>query len=450
MLSNFDKWRSLTDGLSSPDNYIDWGFYFMMGAALERRVWMPPKHDPVFGNKFVVFVGKPALGKGGPIRLANDILREHKREEAKHDLSKLSAVERKVVEEMISVNSKRADGAHNEGVGKNGSIEQALLFPQAANATTYQSLVQCMARSYIMLNHNGDDGKMKIYGHSSMYFCLEEMSSLFRIHTNDLVNFLLQAWDCSPVYEYTTKTQGRDRILRVCLNLLAGVTPDFMQSTFNSGLIDQGFSSRTFFIYADKDRKTVFSRAELTPEQVQFKADLARHVVELSKLFGQVRIDEDTTKFLHNWYDRTKNDMKFRASRSPKLDPYYGRSNLHVQKMAMAMHFGESTEMFIPIDTFKRAIEVNYENEKKMHLALMIGEDNPLAKIGRKMVEFLIQHGKQDFSTIWMEFFKYAGGKKEGIEEVLDFLETTNQIETVKEPHEVTKETTVYWKVKMT
>src|ERR1039457_7010245 len=46
-MTNKEKWLSYTSGLSSPQNYIDWGYRYLIGASLQRRVWIgSPYGDP--------------------------------------------------------------------------------------------------------------------------------------------------------------------------------------------------------------------------------------------------------------------------------------------------------------------------------------------------------------------------------------------------------------------
>src|SRR5215831_2252164 len=81
-ISNAQKWLLYTDGLPSPQNYIEWGWRYLVGAALQRRVWLPPTHKPCFANSYVIFVGKPGIGKGLVIREVSDFLRHWKLKDA--------------------------------------------------------------------------------------------------------------------------------------------------------------------------------------------------------------------------------------------------------------------------------------------------------------------------------------------------------------------------------
>jgi len=453
-MTNFDKWMSYTDGLPSPDNYRRWGFLYLIAAALQRRVWCPPEHDKLFANMFVTLVGKPGLGKGGVIRAVSNLLTQHKLEDVNSHLTNkegLTEEEKTVAAAIAEQDYKNAQSEAEMGRSTKQAVEKALLIPVAADAVTYEALVQSMAHSYRRINFIAWDeklqkNKMNIYGHSSLCFCLEEIASLFRKHTDNLVNFLIQAYDCGENYEYQTKTSGRDRIRRVCLNFFGGTTPDFMQNTFDEKLLSQGYSSRTFYIFAIRNRKAVFFRPELTAEQRAYRDELSAHVKKLTELYGQVQLDNETCQFLEEWIRQDAENPLKRASKSVKLEAYYARKNIHIMKVAMALHFGETTDMHIPKSTFEAAIALLHEEEKTMHLALMMGNNNPLARTSQKVLSYIRDNGKKNFNELLVEFWGEV--RKPELEEVLNFLDQTDQLTTVQEADEITKETHIYYKAK--
>lgn len=443
-MTNFEKWQKYTDGLASPQNYLDWGFLYMIAASLQRRVWCPPDWRRCYPNMYITIVGKPGIGKGQVIRSVSEILSFHKQEDVRPSNKAATPDEQKIVDTMLAMDERAAKDAEAAGKSKDQPSEKALLIPMAADAVTYEALVQSMARCIRRINYHEYDEKaqrevMKVYSHSSLCFCLEEIASLFRKNTESLVNFLIQAYDCGENYEYVTKTQGKDRIRRLCLNFFGGTNPDFMQDTFDDKLLSQGYSSRTFYIYAARNRKSVFFLPELTAEQKAYKQDLIDHVKKLASLHGQVILDKETVDFLENWHRDLEENPHKRSSKSQKLDAYYARINIHVMKVAMALHFGESTDMRIPLETFKRAIAFLMKEEKTMHLALVLEGKNPLANTSREILTYLMTTGEKTFVDLLTEF--WGKTDKKGLDEILTFLEDTNQVESFSATDDVTGET---------
>src|SRR6266404_1639703 len=221
--TNFDLWRNYTDGLISPDSYINWGYWYLISAALQRRVWIGPSHSPLFANQFTILVGEPGVGKGLVIKQVANILQHHKIKNPREiNVVKDEIVDKEFAKAVAESEYDKAYGQLNTTKQKEkGEIEKPLLFPVAADATTFEALVHSLANSIRRINYEHFDEKsqrkiMSPYAHSSLCFCLEEMSSLFRKKAEAVVNLCIKAYDCGD-YIYDTKTSGKDRVKNCCL-----------------------------------------------------------------------------------------------------------------------------------------------------------------------------------------------------------------------------------------
>ena len=427
-LTNYERWCSYTSNLSSPQNYVDWGWLYLISAALQRRVWIGPHHQPLYPNMYVILVGAPGIGKGLVIREVSEFLKHWKLKD--RVLPKgLSQSQTEVAKAQLEADDDTASGNEFQGKVKNAELIQPGLIPVAADATTYEALVKAVAESYRCIQYveESPDGqkKLKVQGHSSICFSLQELSSLMRKRTEDTVNYLLGLYDCPVDYEYITLSRGKDRVRRGCLNILAGTTPSFMQTTFDDKLMDEGFASRTFYIFASKNRKNQFWIPPLSPDQERHKGYLLEHIRQLTGLFGNVKMSKEAKEYLQQWWDEQENNKQSRANTSLKLIPYYARKNIHVMKIAMAKHFSESLEMEIPLETFKWAIKFLEAEEKRMSFAISLGGDNPGAKVTKKIMEYL-GSGPKNSVEIMMETHHMCS--KSGLEEALTYLMEADQI----------------------
>lgn len=450
-MTNYERWRLYTSGLISPDCFIDWGFYYLISASLQRRVWLPPEHAPIYPNIYVVLVADPSVGKGLVIRPVANILKSFKMlnpaERAKLN-SGLSAAEKSVVEELEADDYKRAEAAFKkfEHGEKSKITEKPLVIPVAADSTTFEQLVRSLSKSIRHMNYKKFDDKAQkdtlgIYTHSSMAFCLEEISSLFRKRLEDTVRFLLVTYDCGD-YEHETKTMGCDKVQRCCVNLIGGTTPGFMQECFDDKLLSEGFSSRTFFIFATQNRKTGFFIPPLSEEQIKARDEITKHVEKLTTLYGPLTIDKSTVDFLEDWI---KQSVFKRANTSPKLDAYYGRKNLHVAKLAMALHFSESTDMHIKQESFERAIEICSKVEHNMHYSLGIEKNNPLAIPARKIIRYLELNNKKTKKELALEFWDMLPNPTKDLDEILEHLKGMGKLKSTQEENPLTGAPTTYY-----
>lgn len=447
---NYQKWLSYTEGLSSPNNFISWSWLSMISAALQRRVWLSANDERCFANMYVILVAEPGIGKGIVIKRVKACLKHWKKEDWKPKMHEGATSDEKVIADTLAESDlKKAQEAQTQGKGGKADLQKPLLFYVAPDAITYEALVCSVAESFTRINYREDIGggvmKSKIYGHSSACFLLEELSSLMRQRTNDTINYLLGLYDCPDDYEYKTLTRGNDIVRRGCLNILAGTTPAFLQSTFNQRLTDEGLSSRTFFIFAAKNRKNQFFRPTLTEEQEEAKKTILTHLMKLSQLYGRVSVDSDTNLFLEQWFDNSEKNKHMRANNSPAMKAYYGRKNVHVMKVAMALHFGESTEMFIPKETFKKAIELLEKEERSMHMAITLEAQNPEMRAAKKIVS-LLESGKKNIVEITCEAYNFVDNK--GMMNALSFLEDTDQVRKFQIENEKSGKIELWWEIK--
>jgi hypothetical protein len=443
-MTNKEKFLFYTKDLSSPQNYIDWGWRFIIASALQRRVAFgaDPKYGfkPLFPNMYGILFGRPGLGKSLVLDVVSDFLKHHKRKDFITQTVTAEDKDKIVAESIDKANLEDAEAATMK-LKRGGEKIEAVLFPYAADATTYEALVESMSKSgrRINFNHTNGDGitKLDIYFHCSMYFNLDELGSLFRKKSDSVVNYLLGLYGCPLDYEYKTKTNGEDRVRRGCLNFLAGTTPDFMEEISSDKLIGKGFSARCFFICALKNRRNIDTITQPTKEQEQCKRDLLEHIKKLAGLYGQVQVNQETLDWLQNQWDELENNRNLRANQSPLLDDYYSRRNIHLKKVAMMNHFGESTDLFMPLSVFQQADQDLREEEPRMHLALVAESENPLGKVTDRVLQYIRCRKQTTIVDILAEFWKSLPQGRSSADAVVTQLISTGRVkeESIADEH---------------
>lgn len=409
-MTNKARWDLYHRDCGSPQVYLDAAFYYMISSALRRCVWSPPEHSPLYSNMYIILCGPPALGKGQVIQPLNRFLSWNKKK-------KMEQVDEGVDGEIAKLleNKKR--------------LFEPSLIPMGAHATTWQALIDAFVDAYEPLVIGRDaSGKIARYHHSSLCFCLEELSSLFKEQTNDLANFFLTGFDCGD-YIYDTRKKTRDKIRNMCLNFIAGTTPKFMSDVLGEGILSDGFSSRTIFAYAEEPRHKVMWRAELDIDQKIAEKELLLHVRELTKLYGCVKYSKEAYIYLHEWWTSKKGIP--RVNPSPKLDSYYGRKDILLKKMSMAMHFADcgnlteeiSLQTVLNADRFLCILEVD------AHKALETKSVNPLSGPGKHLLAFLKSKKQATRNEIGVELFPYLEKAKEDLNDLLEAFVEQGRIE---------------------
>lgn len=403
--------------ITSPQSYIDMGFYYMISVALQRRVWLGSYERPLFPNMYIILVGEPGLGKGLVLRPIGDILKSFPQQATNLDESQLE----------------NEEAANEDLVKKRGY----LLFPCAADTTTFESLIRENANSIRTTKcEKNQMAPRGVYSHSSMFFLLEEMGTLFRKQSENLINYLLVAYDCGDP-RYKTKHNGEDTVKKCCLSILGGTTPSFMHDSLSDKIIGEGFSSRTIFVYASKDRMAKFDISKLTQDQIESKEVIRKHLLRLSKLFGEVQYAPDAYEYLKNYFELIWPQV--RPVGNYTMTPYYARKKVHVLKLALAVHFAESESMTLELKDVQKAMAILEQLEKLMPYALSLKRRNPLDKVSVMILEYIGLHGSSGltFQQIWERF--NAEGAEEEIKECLRFLMATNKLEFDRTSYKYTK-----------
>lgn len=456
--SNFERWRKYTEPLPSPESYINWSWYYIVAAALQRRVWMGSENQQLFPNMYVILVGPPGTGKGLVLREVTNLLRYWTLDMGQTVNSNLAKTdsEKAQVQALVETNLANATKAEYQGQGKGKETIKPLLIPVCADAITFEALVLAVGKSYAYIQYRDtskEPHRILPYGHSSQSFVLQELSSLMRKRTNDTINLILGLYDCPKVYDYITITRQTDRIRCGCLNIIAGTTPSFMQSTFDEGLVGEGFTSRTFYIYAPKNRFNVamFS-SETTGEQQECLTHLQEHIRKLTSLYGPVKMAPGAQEWFQEWWDTFCKTGDY-ANKSPEMVPYYARLNIHVMKLAMCLLFGEDASVDewgkpagqITIELLKAAISILRKEEVNMHHALVLEGNNPIAKFASKILETL---RTRPSNHVELRVVTGKIGYKEDFEEALEMLIETNQVDSEEAVDKITKETIKMYKIK--
>lgn len=119
------------------------------------------------------------------------------------------------------------------------------------------------------------------------------------------------------------------------------------------------------------------------------------------------------------------------------MDPYYSKIGMQIQKLAMAIHFGESTDMIIDTPAMEKAINASASVEKNMHLALAFDGRNPLAAISRKMYSYLARNGGSTYDDLFIQFVDDVNAME--LNECLNILSTDKRIKKDGDRYKVNK-----------
>ena len=410
-MSLYEDWCLYTKNVQSPQPFVDAAFYFMIGAALQRRVWFGDlDFHAVFPNQYIAFIGPASAGKSLITSPMKELLELHADVKAPED--DLAA---ELLGEDAETNRKGA--------------RQPLIYI-APNSTTFEQFTQETSRVAYLHRYIDSENRRKAYHHSSLVFILDELTSILKKNAEQLSDFLLEAYNGGKKYVRKLKHSDTDFCTNMCISLLGNTTLGKFQSLQNQDILSDGFMARTIIVYGIEKRFHLYSIPPLSEEQKAAKARLQSYIRELTKLYGPVSLNDEAKEYIHHHFELHPNLVH--TNKHPMLDEYYGRKNLHHQKILFAVHFARTTDMVITREDAEAATEHLAKLEKDMHIPFVGMGRNESAKITEDIWRFIKTSNKSTKKSIFIRFYQSLKTPDE-LNRVLDDLMTMERITRVRE-----------------
>ncbi len=224
-MSLYEDWCLYTKDVQSPQPFVDAAFYFMIGAALQRRVWFGDlDFHAVFPNQYIAFIGPASAGK-----------------------SLITSPMKELLELPADVKSPEDDLAAEllgeEAETNRKGARQPLIYI-APNSTTFEQFTQETSRVAYLHRYLDAQGRRKAYHHSSLVFILDELTSIFKKNAEQLSDFLLEAYNGGRKYVRKLKHSDTDFCTNMCISLLGNTTLGKFQSLQNQDILSDGFMAR--------------------------------------------------------------------------------------------------------------------------------------------------------------------------------------------------------------
>lgn len=400
-MTNYERWLLYTRDLESPEIYLRWGFISLIASALQRRVWMIsnpktqlPSESSIFSNLFNILIGPPATGKGRVIKAMASII--------KHDSMKKVLPDGKL-RPLINTSPDKI-------------ICERLI----------EKLTECQDSQSFEVEVPGGGKEKRAVAHNSCSFLIEELEVLYSKNAGDMVNVLNQFYDSGDL-DYETKHHGKFHIKNICVNMLAGTTPESVRNLLTEKVIAGGHMSRLILVYADAPRFYRGARL-LDVEQQNAYDELVKHVKLLAtKVLGEVRLSKEAEEYFNHIYESGKM-MKDRCNRDPRLDTYYGRKKMHWYKLAISLNYADQVESnTIGLPTMEEAYNDLNKTEVRMHEAFKNAGKNVIYETGVEVLRYVEESKEVRYKPLWFRFSRDF--RKVEFDECLEYLLGTEQIE---------------------
>lgn len=288
-----EKLLELTQIVECPTSYLEWAAYVTLGGVLRDNVHykFPARRTIVTPNMYVMLVGDSgATRKSTPLKICNWLLK--------------SVGNTKLIEGRASI--------------------QGILKELSAIKTVEKPF------------------RRQLRDATAVIYSEEFAASL--VKDPAITGILCDIYDYKEEHPINLKSEEVMMLKRVCVTLFSATNAAFIQDMFTKTDIYGGLVGRTFFVIEEKARHKNLGLRDTTDEN-EWQL-LTNHLLHLSKLEGSVLMDEDTMKYLENWYETT--DFSLHESKTG----FEHRAHTYVQKLALILAAAE--------EHFNRKIEIRH------------------------------------------------------------------------------------------
>lgn len=313
-LSNWlDSYLAYTENSESPLSYHTWCGLSVIAGALQRRVYLNwGLGRVIYPNLYVVLIGPSGrTRKGVAIGVAKDLLKQ---------------------------------------------VQGITVTPESSSGR--QAMILAMKRALVNFT-DPTDGKIKL--HSAVTAFSEELSVFLGQGDIAYLSNLTDWYDSKDDWEYETVGRGKDTLQGLCLNLMGGTAPDWIQSMIPQEAVGGGFTSRVIFIVEENKRKLV-PKYIPTQKELELKEVLIRDLERIAQLSGEITFTPEAEELYVNWY--IEQDTAFANGKPAVSDHrfagYCERRATHLQKLMLLTSASRGDDLTILPEDFllaKRLLE---------------------------------------------------------------------------------------------
>ena len=302
----------LTSNLNTPVLFRKWAAISIIASALERKVWCRTGTADLYSNLYVILVGPPGVGKSVIVSFAERLLRQ---------------------------------------------LEEIHVAP---SSVTSASLVDTMAisqRKIVWPEY--------LQFHSTQVIS-SELQNFLPAYDPAFMGVLTKMYDCE-LYEERRRTGKVNHIKleRTQLSMLAGTTPSYLNSLLPEGAWDQGFTSRTIFVFSKEGAQVdIFGESNIDDEQFRRIAseDLLIDLRSIFKHQGQSVWTAEARKEIQDWVNAGLPP----APEHARLTHYKSRRMVHALKLGTVASIARGGKLEVLPEDFHTALAWLLEVEDLM------------------------------------------------------------------------------------
>jgi len=284
------------------------------------------------------------------------------------------------------------------GSGKTLSIHSALSFIRKVRDISNTKTIHIAPTSMTMASLVDALNEAVVVAHpepayNSLIIGADELSAFMHDwrQANELVAGLTTFYDCVPYSQSRRTSALRIHIDNPQLNILTGSTPSNLMKFIPEFAWQQGFCSRSMFIYSEERSITDILPMEKRPVR-ELPPNMIADLKLISELKGEFGYEKEFAEAHFAW----KKAGCDPAPKHPKLEDYNTRRQSHILKLAMVANIdrGDPT-MMLTTEDWRQAMSWLIEAECLMVEMFRHGNDGVDGRIMDEAKHFVDKAGKK-------------------------------------------------------
>lgn len=298
----------------------------------------------------------------------------------------------------------------------------------AAESITREALIQELERS--SGTEITDEGEM--IAHCSLTIYSPELTVFLGYDNKQLMIDLGDWYDCRKRWKHTTKTQGKEDILGVWVNMIGATTPELLMESMPAVAIGGGLASRMIFVYQDRKGKNI-PLPFLTEQDFLLRHDLMLDLERIRSMKGEFSLSEDFLQIWVPFYETLDDNPPFKDE---TFNAYFSRRAKHLLKLCMIISASEGDSMELTAHIFNRALDTLRKVEVPMSKTFRGFGQSDHAAVLVKIMAVLATRKEMSYQEILQMFYRDA--TLETIEAIIRTMELMKWCRKVINPEKGT------------
>jgi len=292
--------KEYVEDTESPRHFWLWSGLFIIGAALQRRVWFPFGMEKIYPNLFILVVAPPGWSrKGMPVGFAKRILED-------------------------------------------------IQLPVGIDSPTKRHLTKKLA-SLSTTEHFFWDGLQRVQ--SPLALVSKELSSFLAVDGKSMIEGITDLYDSHDRWDYGTSGKGEDFVRNVCVSCLFATTPDWIARNLPEEAIGGGFTSRFILVSGGEIYKEVSWPA--IPDLGIYKC-LKADLETIARITGELSWEPEAFEFYQEWYSTIR--AWANTIGDERLFNNFSRVHIQAIKTAICLHVAEEDNLVLTKKDIEKAV----------------------------------------------------------------------------------------------